>query len=103
MEHIADSKTPVSFKYYKGRNVSDIKPVSSFVKKSAGEGKRRMEERSKMRRADIMKYSPQSASDTTKKKVATEPTFKTNSLSIANLRNDYQQELIKKRKKEMQK
>ena len=38
-----------------------------------------------------------------KKKVATEPTFKTNSLSIANLRNDYQQELIKKRKKEMQK
>ena len=31
------------------------------------------------------------------------PTFKTNSLSIANLRNDYQQELIKKRKKEMQK
>ena len=29
--------------------------------------------------------------------------FKTNSLSIANLRNDYQQELIKKRKKEMQK
>ena len=34
---------------------------------------------------------------------AKEPTFKTNSLSIANLRNDYQQELIKKRKKEMQK
>ena len=31
------------------------------------------------------------------------PTFKTNSLSIANLRNDYQQELLKKRKKEMQK
>ena len=31
------------------------------------------------------------------------PAFKTNSLSIANLRNDYQQELLKKRKKEMQK
>ena len=68
MEHIADSKTPVSFKYYKGRDMSNIKPVSSFIKKSSEEGKGRMEERSKMRRADIMKYSPQSASDTTKKK-----------------------------------
>ncbi len=68
MEHIADSKTPVSFKYYKGRDMSNIKPVSSFIKKSSGEGKERMEERSKRRRADIMKYSPQSASDTTKKK-----------------------------------
>ena len=37
------------------------------------------------------------------KPAETTPTFKTNSLSIANLRNDYQQELIKKRKKEMQK
>ena len=68
MEHIADSKTPVSFKYYKGRDMSNIKPVSSFIKKSSGEGKGRMEERSKRRRADIMKYSPQSASDTTEKK-----------------------------------
>ena len=68
MEHIADSKTPVSFKYYKGRDMSNIKSVSSFIKKSSEEGKGRMEERSKRRRADIMKYSPQSASDTTEKK-----------------------------------
>ena len=97
MEHIADSKTPVSFKYSKGRDMSDIKPISSFIKKSSEEGKERMEERSKMRRADIMKYNPQSASDTTKKK----PQSK--SLSITSLRNEYQQELIKKRKKEMSK
>ena len=58
MEHIADSKPPVSFRYYKGRDMSNVKPVSSFIKKSSEEGKGRMEERSKMRRADIMKYSP---------------------------------------------
>jgi hypothetical protein len=68
MEHIADSKPPTHMKYYKGRDMSNIKPVSSFIKKSSEEGKRRMEERNKMRRADIMKYSPQSASDTTEKK-----------------------------------
>ena len=68
MEHIADSKTPVYFKYFKERDMSNIKPVSSFIKKNSEEGKERMEERSKRRRADIMKYGPQSASDTTKKK-----------------------------------
>ena len=68
MEHIADSKTPVSFKYYKGRDMSNIKPVSSFIKKSSGEGKGRMEERSIKRRADVSKYSSQSTSKETKKK-----------------------------------
>ena len=66
MEHIADSKTPVSFKYYKGRDMSNIKPVSSFIKKSSGEGKGRMEERSIKRRADVSKYSSQSTSKETK-------------------------------------
>ena len=58
MEHIADSKTPVYFKYVKERDMSNIKPVSSFIKKNSEEGKERMEERSKRRRADIMKYGP---------------------------------------------
>ena len=66
MEHIADSKTPVSFKYYKGRDMSNIKPVSSFIKKSSGEGKGRMEERSIKSRADISKYGSQSTSKETK-------------------------------------
>ena len=71
VEQIADSKTPVSFKYYKGKNMTGVKPISSFIKKNTEDGKRHMEERSKRRKADIMKYSPQSAPDTVKKKQGT--------------------------------
>ena len=98
MEHIADSKTPVSFKYSKGRDMSDIKPISSFIKKNSEEGRVRMEESSKMRRADIMKYGP-----LTIQAPQTKNKPQSKSLSITSLRNEYQQELIKKRKKEMSK
>ena len=46
--------------------MSNIKPVSSFIKKSSGEGKGQMEERSIKRRADVSKYSSQSTSKETK-------------------------------------
>ena len=99
----------VKLKSRNGRPAKEsFKPVETTVASIRSEYQKNLTAKHKKEVADIR--AGRAVKSTNKKKVATEqkkaptePTFKTNSLSIANLRNDYQQELIKKRKKEMQK
>ena len=68
MEQIADNKPPTHMKNYRGRDLSEVNPISTHIKNSAAKGRQQMEERSIKRRADVSKYSSQSTSKETKKK-----------------------------------
>lgn len=68
MEQIADNKPPTHMKYYRGRDLSEVNPISTYIKNNAAKGRQQMEERSIKRRADVSKYSSQSTSKETKKK-----------------------------------
>ena len=59
MEHIADSKPPTHMKYSRGRDLSEVKPISThikYIKNSQAKGIQQMEERSIKRRADDIRY-----------------------------------------------
>ena len=66
MEQIADNKPPTHIKNYRGRDLSEVNPISTHIKNSAAKGRQQMEERSIKRRADVSKYSSQSTSKETK-------------------------------------
>ena len=67
MEHIADSKPPTHMTYYnRGIDLSEVNPISTYIKNNAAKGRQQMEERSIKRRADVSKYSSQSTSKETK-------------------------------------
>ena len=68
IEQIADNKPPTHMKYYRGINLSEVNPISTYIKNSAAKGRQQMEERSIKRRADVSKYSSQSTSNKETKK-----------------------------------
>ena len=68
MDQIADNKPPTHMKYYRGKDLSEVNPISTYIKNSAAKGRQQMEERSIKRRADVSKYSSQSTSKETKSK-----------------------------------
>lgn len=78
MEQIADNKPPTHMKYYRGKDLFEVNPISTYmknnaakgisthIKNSAAKGRQQMEERSIKRRTDVSKYSSQSTSKETK-------------------------------------
>ena len=66
MEQIADNKPPTHMKHYRGKDLSEVNPISTYIKNSAAKGRQQMEERSIKRRTDVSKYSSQSTSKETK-------------------------------------
>ena len=66
MEQIADNKPPTHMKHYRGKDLSEVNSISTYIKNSAAKGRQQMEERSIKRRTDVSKYNSQSTSKETK-------------------------------------